>query len=166
MQFQVVLVHMKIGMSFKVMELTWQVIIATRNYGRYHGYLVYAHIAILYTKQDPKNCISTWFSKSNYMATHQSNILLLNGSNLWVVTNYTKPLPLTSRRIPVRPSVKIRRHVSKHEGKYPQVSSNGRTIQCKNFLERGHIKAFCKNSKVVQNQNPKRKWAGPVWIMI
>nr|KAJ0186526.1 hypothetical protein LSAT_V11C900479900 [Lactuca sativa] len=36
---------------------------------------VHAQVAILYTNQDPKEFISTWFSKSNYMATYHSNIL-------------------------------------------------------------------------------------------
>ncbi|CAH1451872.1 unnamed protein product [Lactuca virosa] len=61
---------------------------------------VHAQVAILYTNQDPKEFISTWFSKSNYMATYQSNILPVNGSNLWEETGYTKPLPPTARRMP------------------------------------------------------------------
>ncbi|CAH1417771.1 unnamed protein product [Lactuca virosa] len=78
---------------------------------------VHTQVAILYTNQDPKKFISTWFSKSNYMATYQSNILPVNGSNLWEETGYTKPLPPTARRMPRRPRVKRRRHVSEHEDK-------------------------------------------------
>ncbi|CAI9287207.1 unnamed protein product [Lactuca saligna] len=78
---------------------------------------VYAHVAILYTNQDPKEFISTWFSKSNYTATYQSKILPVNGSNLWEETEYTKPLPPTARRIPGRPSVKRIRHVFEPEDK-------------------------------------------------
>ncbi|CAI9273834.1 unnamed protein product [Lactuca saligna] len=80
---------------------------------------VHAQVAILYTNQDPKEFFSTWFSKSNYMAAYQSNILPVNGSNLWEETGYTNPLPPTARRMPGRPSVKRRRHISEHEDKYP-----------------------------------------------
>ncbi|CAI9280085.1 unnamed protein product [Lactuca saligna] len=122
---------------------------------------VHAQVAILYTNQDPKEFISTWFNKSNYMATYQSNILPINGSNLWEETGYTKPLPPTARRMPGRPNVKRRRHVSEHEDKYPQVSNKGRTVQCKNYLQRGHNKASCKNPKVVPEPKPKKKIGRP-----
>nr|KAJ0213277.1 hypothetical protein LSAT_V11C400223860 [Lactuca sativa] len=122
---------------------------------------VHAQVAILYTNQDPKEFISTWFSKSNYMATYQSNILPVNGSNLWEETGYTKSLPPTARRMPGRPNVKRRRHVSEHEDKYPQVSNKGRTVQCKNCLQRGHNKASCKNLKVVPEPKTKKKKGRP-----
>nr|KAJ0217819.1 hypothetical protein LSAT_V11C300146930 [Lactuca sativa] len=84
---------------------------------------VHEHLAILYTYKDLKEFINTWFSKSNYMVTYQSNILPVIRSNLWEETDYSKPLPPTTRRMSRRPSVKRMRHVSKHEDKYPQVSS-------------------------------------------
>nr|KAJ0205778.1 hypothetical protein LSAT_V11C500284100 [Lactuca sativa] len=131
---------------------TWYAVPSGVNsYEIRNGFQSYG-VAILYTNQDPKEFISTWFSKSNYMATYQSNILPVTGSNLWEETGYTKPLPPTARRMPGRPSVKRRRHASEHEDKYPQVSNKGRT---------GHNKASCKNPKVVPTPKPKNKMGRP-----
>ncbi|CAI9281539.1 unnamed protein product [Lactuca saligna] len=91
---------------------------------------VHAQVAILYTNQDPANFISSWFNKNNYKATYDQNIHPVNGSILWEETSYTKPLPPIERRMPGRPRVKRRRHVSENQDKCSQVSSKGRTIQC------------------------------------
>ncbi|CAI9295736.1 unnamed protein product [Lactuca saligna] len=78
---------------------------------------VHAQVATLYTNQDPVNFISSWFNKNNYKATYDQNIVLVNGSNLWEETSYNKPLPPIERRMPGRPSVKRRRHVSENQDK-------------------------------------------------
>ncbi|CAH1430558.1 unnamed protein product [Lactuca virosa] len=78
---------------------------------------VHAQVAILYTNQDPVNFISSWFSKNNYKSTYDQNIHPVNGSILWEETSYTKPLPPIERRMPGRPSVKRRRHVSENQDK-------------------------------------------------
>ncbi|KAL7600142.1 hypothetical protein Lser_V15G22071 [Lactuca serriola] len=122
---------------------------------------VHAQVAILYTNQDPVNFISSWFSKNNYKATYDQNIHPVNGSILWEETSYTKPLPPIERRMPGRPSVKRRRHVSENQDKYSQVSSKGRTVQCKNCLQRGHNKTSCKNPTVVPEPQPKKKMGRP-----
>lgn len=122
---------------------------------------VHAQVAILYTNQDPVNFISSWFSKEKYKATYEWNILPVNGSNMWEETKYTRPLPPIERRMPGRPSVKRKRHVSENQDKYSQVSSKGRTVQCKNCLQSGHNKTSCKNPKVVPEPQPKKKMGRP-----
>nr|KAJ0210021.1 hypothetical protein LSAT_V11C400214720 [Lactuca sativa] len=114
---------------------------------------VHAQVAILYTNQDPINFISNWFSKNNYKATYDQNIHPVNGSILWEETSYTKPLSPIERRMLGRPSVKRRRH--------SQVSRKGRTVQCKNCLQRGHNKTSCKNPIVVPEPQPKKKIGRP-----
>ncbi|CAI9263431.1 unnamed protein product [Lactuca saligna] len=61
---------------------------------------VHAQAAIIYTQQDPASYISSWFSKEKYMLTYGSNILPVNGSNMWVESPYPKPLPPIERRMP------------------------------------------------------------------
>ncbi|KAL4592185.1 hypothetical protein LXL04_005172 [Taraxacum kok-saghyz] len=124
---------------------------------------VHAQVAILYTNQDPVQFISSWFSKGIYMATYQSNILPVNGTNLWEETEHPKPLPPLARRMPGRPSVKRKRHVSENQDKYSQVSSKGRgrTVTCNNCLQKGHNRASCKNEKVVPAAKPKKKIGRP-----
>ncbi|CAI9266679.1 unnamed protein product [Lactuca saligna] len=60
--------------------------------------------------------------------------------------SYGVNLP-TVRRMSGRPNVKRRRHDYEHEDKYHQVSYKGRTVHCKNGLQRGHNKTACKNLK-------------------
>ncbi|XP_052620937.1 uncharacterized protein LOC128126840 [Lactuca sativa] len=95
---------------------------------------VHAQATIIYTQQDPARFISTWFVKDKFLATYESNILHVNGSNMWEPTPYTKPLPPTERRMPGRPCMKRKRHVSEHQDRFSQVSSNGRTVQCQNYM--------------------------------
>ncbi|KAI3720870.1 hypothetical protein L2E82_31868 [Cichorium intybus] len=122
---------------------------------------VHAQAAILYTQQDPVEFISSWFSKDKFIASYASNIQPVNGSNLWVETPYTKPLPPLEKRMPGRPSIKRKRHVSEYEDKYSQVSGKGRTVQCTNCLQKGHNKLSCKNPKVIPDPKPKKKMGRP-----
>ena len=93
---------------------------------------VHAQACILFIQQDPVDYISFWFNKKKYLETYQENILPVNGSILWHETNYTKPLPPIARRMPGRPTIKRKRHVSEHQDKFTRISSNGRKVQCRN----------------------------------
>lgn len=123
---------------------------------------VHAQAAILYNGQDPVDFICRlWFGVDKFKVTYATNLLPVNGSNMWPRTSYTKPLPPLARRMPGRPSVKRRRHVSESSDKYSQVSSKGRSVQCKNCLQTGHNKASCKNPKVTPEPRPKKKMGRP-----
>ncbi|CAI9299450.1 unnamed protein product [Lactuca saligna] len=122
---------------------------------------VHAQAAIMYTQQDPVSYISSWFSKEKYMLTYGCNILPVNGSNMWVEAPYPKPLPPIERRMPGRPAIKRKRHVSEHEDKFSQVSSKGITVQCTNCQQKGHNKVSCKNLKVIPEPKPKKKMGRP-----
>nr|KAJ0220957.1 hypothetical protein LSAT_V11C200088470 [Lactuca sativa] len=76
------------------------------------------------------------------------NILPVNSSNMWEPTPYTKPLPPVERRMPGRPCMKRKRHVSEHQDRFSQVSSKGRTIQCQNCMQMRYNKVYCKNPSV------------------
>nr|KAJ0189357.1 hypothetical protein LSAT_V11C800426540 [Lactuca sativa] len=79
-----------------------------------------------------------WFGVDSFNAIYANNILPVNGRKLWIRTIYTKPLPPLARRIPWRPILKIKRHVTESQYKYSQnkmkVTGIGRTVQCKNCL--------------------------------
>nr|KAJ0205644.1 hypothetical protein LSAT_V11C500270660 [Lactuca sativa] len=123
---------------------------------------VYSQAAIMYTQQDPVSYISSWFDKEKYMLTYGSNILSVNGSNLWVKSPCQKLLPPIERRMPGRLSIKRKRHVYEHKDKFSQVSSKGRTIPCKNYQQKGHNKVSCKNPKVIPNPKPIKKLGRPM----
>ncbi|CAI9264825.1 unnamed protein product [Lactuca saligna] len=67
--------------------------------------------------------------------------------------------------MPGRPTLKRKRHLTESQDKYSQnkmkVTGIGRTIQCKNCLQRGHNKASCKNPKVTPEPKPKKKMGRP-----
>nr|KAJ0197279.1 hypothetical protein LSAT_V11C700366350 [Lactuca sativa] len=107
---------MKLGMAFKVMELTWYTITAAADYKRYQGYRVCMHRYQFYTPTRIQR---------NSLAVGLARITTW----LHTISNFTNPLPPTTRRMPGRPSVKRRRHASNHEDKYAHVSSKGRTMQ-------------------------------------
>ncbi|KAL4587600.1 hypothetical protein LXL04_000472 [Taraxacum kok-saghyz] len=122
---------------------------------------VHAQAAIIFTQQDPKEFINTWYSKEKYLAAYSCNIMPVNGSSMWVETTHPKPLPPISRRMPGRPSIKRKRHVSEHDDKHSQVSSKKWSVQCKNCLVKGHNARSCKNPKVVPQPKPKGKMGRP-----
>ncbi|CAI9265615.1 unnamed protein product [Lactuca saligna] len=126
---------------------------------------VHAQCAILFTGQDPVHFISEWFNVDRFKAIYANNILHVNGRNLWPRTSYIKPLPPLARRMLGRPTLKRKRHVTESQDKYSQnkmkVTGIGRTVQCKNCLQRGHNKASYKNHKVTPEPKPKKKMGRP-----
>ncbi|CAI9302910.1 unnamed protein product [Lactuca saligna] len=122
---------------------------------------VHAQASIMLTHQDPKTFISKWFGKAMYISSYSYNILPVNGSNLWTEAPYIKPLPPLERRMPGRPTVKRKRHVSERDDKFSQVSSKGRTVQCQNCQQKGHNKKTCKNPHVEPDPKPNKKIGRP-----
>ena len=122
---------------------------------------MHAQACILFIQQDPVDYISFWFSKKKYLETYQENILPVNGSILWHETNYTKPLPPIARRMPGRPTIKRKRHVSEHQDRFTRISSKGKKIQCRNCFQFNHNIRSCKNPKVTPPPKPKKKMGRP-----
>ncbi|CAI9296201.1 unnamed protein product [Lactuca saligna] len=122
---------------------------------------VHAQASIMLTHQDPKTFISKWFGKAMYISSYSYNILPVNGNNLWIEAPYIKPLPPLERRMPGRPTVKRKRHVSERDDKFSQVSSKGRTVQCQNCQQKGHNKKTCKNPHVEPDPKPNKKIGRP-----
>nr|KAJ0216046.1 hypothetical protein LSAT_V11C300137180 [Lactuca sativa] len=118
---------------------------------------VYAQATIIYTQQDLARFISTWFGKDKFLATYESNILPINGSNMWE-PNLT---PNHYHLMPGRPCIKRKKHVSEHQDSFSQVSSKGRTVQCHNCMQMGHNKLSCKNPSVKPTPKPKKKIGRP-----
>ena len=117
---------------------------------------VHAQASILFTHQDPVNFISNWFSREKFKDTYAQNLMPANGCNLWAVSPFTKPLPPVSRRMPGRPSIKRRRHVSEVEDRHFKVG-RARTTKCTNCQGTGHNKVSCKNPYVAPPPKPIKK---------
>ncbi|KAL7599314.1 hypothetical protein Lser_V15G25680 [Lactuca serriola] len=71
---------------------------------------LHATTAINYIHQTPDGYISDYFSVNKFKECYSTNISLVNGSNMWPLTRYNKPLPLVGR-----PRTKRRRHASEKE---------------------------------------------------
>ncbi|KAL4562655.1 hypothetical protein LXL04_026683 [Taraxacum kok-saghyz] len=117
--------------------------------------------ALHYTHQHPEPFICNWFSKDMFVQTYRGNIKPLNGSSMWPKTNYTKPLPPIAKRMPGRPKVKRRRHVTEDDGVYKRVTARGGTKICTNCWEQGHNKRSCKNPQKPPPPKVKKKMGRP-----
>ncbi|XP_052626786.1 uncharacterized protein LOC111891964 [Lactuca sativa] len=78
---------------------------------------VHVIATINYIQQTPDEYIDHMFSKEQFLKCYSANISLVNGSNLWPQTEFIKPLPPVPRRMPGRPKVNRRRHVTENDGR-------------------------------------------------
>nr|KAJ0198923.1 hypothetical protein LSAT_V11C600306500 [Lactuca sativa] len=119
--------------------------------------------AINYTHMNPTDFLSIWFQKEKFMAAYTTNISPVNGSNLWAPTDYIKPLPPLTRRMPGRPKTKRRRHVSEvNDSKFPTVRARVcRTVRSSKCLQFRHNLKSCKNERVMKEYVPPRKPGRP-----
>ncbi|XP_052624469.1 uncharacterized protein LOC128132213 [Lactuca sativa] len=67
---------------------------------------VHAIAAINYIHQTPDRYISDYFSVNKFKECYSTNISPVNGSNMWPLTGYNKPLPPVGRKMPGRPRTK------------------------------------------------------------
>ena len=119
---------------------------------------VHAQAAINFVHLTPTDFISDWFGKDKYVAAYTTNILPVNGSNMWARTTYTKPLPPLIRRMPGIPKSKRKRHVTEDNSKFPSVRATvNRTNKCSRCLGMGHNMKSCKNEQVSKDPKPPRK---------
>ncbi|CAI9262502.1 unnamed protein product [Lactuca saligna] len=118
---------------------------------------VHAIATINYIHQTPDEYIDDMFSKEQFLKCYSANISPVNGSNLWPQTEYIKPLPPVSRRIPGRPKVNRRRHVSENDGRV----HTPRTIRCGKCFEYDHNQKGCKNATREPIPMPPKKKGRP-----
>ncbi|KAL4572632.1 hypothetical protein LXL04_019412 [Taraxacum kok-saghyz] len=123
---------------------------------------VHAQAAINFVHLTPTDFISDWFGKAKYVATYTTNILHVNGSNIWAHTAYTKHLPPLIRRMSGRPKSKRKRHATEDKSKFPSVRATvNRTNKCSRCLGMGHNMKSCKNEQVSKDPKPPRKSGRP-----
>lgn len=106
---------------------------------------VHSIAAIYSINEDPENYVGKWFTKDIFKMAYEKNIRPLNGSNMWIPTSFIKPTPPKERRMPGRPSIKRKRSESESQG--TRVTRSGKTMTCRNCLEKGHNARTCKNEK-------------------
>ncbi|XP_052620946.1 uncharacterized protein LOC111915798 [Lactuca sativa] len=107
--------------------------------------------------QNPEDFISPWFSSEKLKESYSTFLQPMNGSNLWPKTPYEKPLPPMSRRMPGRPTVNRKKHVSEKG----DCRSRKRTVKCNNCQQFGHNKKSCKNPTKEPKPKPKKKIGRP-----
>ncbi|XP_052625692.1 uncharacterized protein LOC128132781 [Lactuca sativa] len=118
---------------------------------------VHAIATINYIHQTPDEYIDVMFSKEQFLKCYSANISPVNGSNLWPQTEYIKPLPPVSRRMPGRPKVNRRRHVSENDGRV----HTPRIVRCGKCFEYGHNQKGCKNATREPIPMPPKKKGRP-----
>ena len=96
-----------------------------------------------------------------FVQTYRGNIRPLNGSSMWPKTNYTKPLPPIAKRMPGRPKVKRRKHVTEDDGGYKRLRARGGTKICTNYWEQYRNKRTCKNPQKPPPPKVKKKMGRP-----
>ena len=123
---------------------------------------IHACAAMNFTHHQPQDYISEWFTKKKFAETYIGNIRPLNGSNMWARAPYTKPLPPIVRRMPGRPKVKRRKHVTEvDKGGYRRIRASGGTKICTNCWQKGHNKRTCKNPTTSQPTQLRKKMGRP-----
>ncbi|CAH1450972.1 unnamed protein product [Lactuca virosa] len=123
---------------------------------------VHANAAINFIHQTPDAYINAYFSKEKFRQCYSTNIKPVNGNNLWAQTEYIKPLPPMSRRMPGRPATKRKRHASEKESKFSTIKVKvARTTRCGNCLEYGHNNRACKNGRKQYVPPPLKKTGRP-----
>ncbi|CAH1438013.1 unnamed protein product [Lactuca virosa] len=118
---------------------------------------VHAIATINYIHQTPDEYIDDMFSKEQFLKCYSANISPVNGSNLWPQTEFIKPLPPVSKRMPGRPKVNRRRHVTGNDGRV----HTPRTVRCGKCFEYGHNQKGCKNATREPVPMPPKKKGRP-----
>ena len=118
---------------------------------------VHAIAAINYIHQTPEQFLNDYFSVEKFKECYYTNISPVNGSNLWPETDFIKPLPPLARRMPGRPKVNRRRHVSENEG----MVHTPRTVRCGKCYQFGHNSKTCKNATRLPRPTPPKKIGRP-----
>nr|KAJ0215063.1 hypothetical protein LSAT_V11C300144060 [Lactuca sativa] len=123
---------------------------------------VHANAAINFIHQTPDAYINAYFSKEKFRQCYSTNIEPVNGTNLWAQTEYIKPLPPMSRRMPGRPATKRKRHANEKESKFSTKKVKvARTTRCGNCLEYGDNIRACKNERKQYVPPPPKKTGRP-----
>lgn len=69
-----------------------------------NGHVCFRYIAcISHLNRDVESYIDTLFGSSMYMKSYKYSLAHMSGSNLWVATSYTPPLPPVTRNMSGRP---------------------------------------------------------------
>ncbi|CAH1440243.1 unnamed protein product [Lactuca virosa] len=118
---------------------------------------VHVIATINYIQQTLDEYIDHMFSKEQFLKCYSANISPVNGSNLWPQTEFIKPLPPVSMRMPGRPKVNRRRHVTENDGRV----HTPRTVSCGKCFEYGHNQRGCKNATREPVPMPPKKKGRP-----
>lgn len=123
------------------------------------GYVHYV-ASISFMNRDVESYVDKMFSSITYMKAYKFRLAPMNGSNLWLATDYTPPLPPVRRTMPGRPATKRKRDATEtpnqsskksktttqtqNKGKEQvKVSKAGKKQKCSLCKIEGHNKRAC-----------------------
>ncbi|KAL7586291.1 hypothetical protein Lser_V15G36537 [Lactuca serriola] len=108
-----------------------------------NGYGCAHYVAIIsYLNRDVEAYVDNMFSTTTFKKAYNYKIALMNGSDMWLETNYTPPLPPISRRTLGMPTTNRKKATTENTGTH-MVSKAGKKIRCSICKEIGHNKTTC-----------------------
>ncbi|XP_023758503.1 uncharacterized protein LOC111906948 [Lactuca sativa] len=108
-----------------------------------NGYGCAHYVAIIsYLNRDVEAYVDNMFSTTTFKKAYNYKISLMNGSDMWLETNYTPPLPPISRRTLGMPTTNRKKATTENTGTH-MVSKAGKKIRCSICKEIGHNKTTC-----------------------
>ncbi|XP_023770486.1 uncharacterized protein LOC111919104 [Lactuca sativa] len=108
-----------------------------------NGYgCVHSVATISYLNRDVATYVDPMLYDVFYKNTYKYHIHGMNGSNMWLVTEFIPPLPPLKRSMPGRPKVNRGRDVSEKLPRHT-VSKAGKIILCSVCRQSGHNKVTC-----------------------
>ncbi|CAI9304143.1 unnamed protein product [Lactuca saligna] len=116
---------------------------------------VHAVAAISSMNLNSEDYVANCYSKATYLTCYAYIIHPLNDSSLWTQSEYTKPLPPKSRRLPGRPSTKRRKSAAEREISSRHTVSRVKQVQrCSICYVSGHKKNGCPTKRIPTTGDP------------
>ncbi|XP_058739607.1 uncharacterized protein LOC131611723 [Vicia villosa] len=94
--------------------------------------------------------IPDYYRKSIYVEFYKPVIFPVNGSNLWVRTEYPDVMPPTYRKMPGRPKKRRNLEQGEIDGSDRKMRRNGFIVSCSRCKKQGHNKLTCKVPSTTQ----------------
>ncbi|WVZ10489.1 hypothetical protein V8G54_015019 [Vigna mungo] len=106
----------------------------------------HALVAMRFLNLDAEEYILVCFLTSTYEEMYTSIIYLINGNNMWEVTQYPDIMPPSRRKLPDRPKKKRRLEQWELKKDSTRMTKGGLVNRCSKCREMGHNKNRCPNS--------------------
>ncbi|XP_058776132.1 uncharacterized protein LOC131650439 [Vicia villosa] len=95
------------------------------------------------------------YKKARYISVYEPIIYPVNGTNLWVRTEYPDVQPPKFKKMPGRPKKKRNREQGEIDGSDRKMRKTGMVLRCTRCRQTGHNKSTCKMTPPTQASQPR-----------